>query len=133
MGPCRVFTYYKNIYCSINPSEDVENLGRNTLVFESDWDKLPHLRKVAKSPFDGPNFGALGVTRSVGPPGPDGHTRRGSVWRYSSVHRCASPRSFSPDRAAPPTAVSPWEAPSAARPNVRGPGPPATPPACAPG
>src|SRR5262249_53980960 len=44
-----VFTYYKNIYCSINPSEDVENLGRNTLVFESDWDKLPHLRKVAKS------------------------------------------------------------------------------------
>src|SRR5215813_11249324 len=47
MGPCRVFTYYKNIYCSINPSEDVENLGRNTLVFESDWDKLPHLRKVA--------------------------------------------------------------------------------------
>src|SRR5262249_23712948 len=33
----------------INPSEDVENLGRNTLVFESDWDKLPHLRKVAKS------------------------------------------------------------------------------------
>ena len=49
MGPCRVFTYYKNIYCSINPSEDVENLGRNTLVFESDWDKLPHLRKVAKS------------------------------------------------------------------------------------
>jgi hypothetical protein len=49
MGPCRVFTYYKNIYCSINPSEDIENLGRNTLVFESDWDKLPHLRKVAKS------------------------------------------------------------------------------------
>jgi hypothetical protein len=49
MGPCRVFTYYKNRHCSINPSEDIENLGRNTLVFASDWDKLPHLRKVAKS------------------------------------------------------------------------------------
>ncbi len=49
MGPCRVFTYYKKIYCSINSSEDTENFGCNTLVFESDWDKSPHLRKVAKS------------------------------------------------------------------------------------
>src|SRR5262249_5872186 len=64
---------------------------------------------------------------------PDGHRHRGSVWRCPSTHRSASPRSSSPDRAAPRAAVCRPGAPWDARPRVHGPGPPAGPPGCAPG
>src|SRR5215471_16482305 len=111
MGPCHVFTYYKNIYCSINPSEDVENLGRNTLVFESDWNKLPHLRKVAKSLI----FSILPVLPPVR------HGLRATPHRAMVAGRTASRRSVLPREAGSPadrSSAATARRPAAARPGI---------------